>query len=105
MRGFNGFFGTIKIRSFVSAGAFTALLLAAGIARSDTPTIIAESTPVFATFTFADGKPVRVFATDPQTVRDLTDIAAGRKENKIPNGILIDDRPGKSPYDPQWSFH
>ena len=80
-------------------------LLAAGWARADSPAIQATPAPVFATFTFADGQPVRVFATDPQTVRDLTAIAAGQKKDMIPNGLLLDDRPGRSPYDPRWSFH
>jgi hypothetical protein len=86
------------LAGFAGIGAF----LAAGIARTQTAIPLA---PVFATFSYADGKQVRVFATNPETIRTLTEIAAGTKGDMIPNGILADDRPGESPYDSRWSWH
>lgn len=68
------------------------------------PLPVSTAPPLFATFDFV-GDSVRVFVTDPQTSQNLIDISNGKRGDMIPNGILVDDRPGKSPYDPKWSFH
>ena len=82
---------------------FFLVVLSAGSAHAQSPAAVPP--PLFATFTFADNKPVRTFVTDPETVLILLDIAAGRRKDGIPNGMILDDRPGKSPYDPGWSWH
>ena len=95
----------IASRLTCTLAAAAALGLAvAGPARADSPPP-PVAPPAFATFSFADGKTVRAFVSDPQTVAQLMEIAAGKKKDMIPNGIIVDDRPGKSPYDPKWSWH
>jgi hypothetical protein len=83
--------------------ALSAAVLIAGTARAQSPKAVPP--PLFATFTFADGKPVRTFLTDVETAEILLQIAEGERKDGIPNGILLDDRPRKSPYDPNWSWH
>lgn len=57
-------------------------------------------------FTFNIGRErLRVYMTNPQSVRDAIDNFYKINRKNIPNGLLADDRPGKSPYDRQWSWH
>lgn len=51
------------------------------------------------------GETLRVYMSNPQSVRDAIDNFYGLNNKNIPNGVLVDDRPGKSPYDRQWSWH
>lgn len=61
--------------------------------------------PLFATFSFADQQTTRIFVTAPEACRVIREIASGKRKDMIPNGIIIDDRPAKSPYDSRWSWH
>lgn len=61
----------------------------------------------FFTFLIGQGLPTkfRVLMTNPYSIRDTIDSYYGRNAKTIPLGTIVDDRPGKSPYDPQWSWH
>lgn len=57
-------------------------------------------------FTFnIGGERLRVYMTNPQSVRDAIDNFYGLSPKNIPIGTLADNRPGKSPYDRRWSWH
>jgi peptidoglycan hydrolase-like protein with peptidoglycan-binding domain len=46
----------------------------------------------------------RAYFTNPQTVRESIENYYGINA-KFPSGLLVDDRPNKSPYDSKWSWH
>lgn len=48
---------------------------------------------------------IRIAVSSLEAKKDLIALYYGKSNKKIPNGLLIDDRPGKSPYDKKWSFH
>lgn len=57
-------------------------------------------------FTFSIvSQTLRVYMTNPQSVRDAIDNYYKLNKQNIPGGLLVDNRPRKSPYDPQWSWH
>lgn len=57
-------------------------------------------------FTFLVGTDnLSVFFLKTGTIRDAIDNFYGKNSKHIPIGNLIDDRPGKSAYDSQWSWH
>ena len=47
----------------------------------------------------------RVFMTKPISIRMAIENYYGLNRANIPIGAIIDDRPGKSPYDSRWSWH
>lgn len=64
-----------------------------------------DKAPLFATFSFADQQTTRIFVTSPEACRTIREIASGKRKDMIPNGLIIDDHPAKSPYDSRWSWH
>ena len=58
----------------------------------------------FFTFRVLD-ETFRVLMTNPYSIRDAINNYYGLNDKSIPIGDLVDDRPGQSPYDGQWSWH
>lgn len=48
---------------------------------------------------------IAIAVSSLQAKKDLIELYYGKSNKKIPNGLLVDDRPGKNPYDKKWSFH
>ena len=89
--------------SQVSLGRYRVVFHQLGVSV-DFMVIFMEGSRGYFRFSVAD-ESLRVFMTNPQAIRDAIDNYYGKNRKNIPMGLVVDDRPGKSPYDPQWSWH
>ena len=61
-------------------------------------------TPLIVHFRLLNDK-FTVGITNPQAKQDAIANFLGENNKHIPVGVIVDDRPGKSPFDERWSWH
>jgi len=91
--------------NFVSYGNYSVTYYAAGLYTKSITFNVNKKVGSDGNFMFTIGnETIRQFFTNPLTIRIAIEQYYG-KNSKIPNGLVIDDRPGKSVYDKRYSWH